>query len=196
MRRFRQTVMRPDRICSMSLRPILAFSIIGMFAFPTAKAQRPAQVTPLPQGQVVLSKLSSPLYPPLARVARVSGDVEIALQIRQDGSVKSAYVVSGHPLLKAAALDSAQSSTFECHHCREVTPYSILYTFGFTTTQHCCQSQENSGSAGPPVGITQSQNHVTILSDPLCTCDPGADIIKVRSLKCMFLWHCSTRYGL
>lgn len=181
----------------MSLRLIFVLSIIGMFAFRTTGAQTPAQVTRLPQGEVVLSKLSSPIYPPLARAARVSGDVEIALQIRQDGSVKSAYVVRGHPLLKAAALDSAQSSTFECHECREVlNPYSILYTFGFTTTQHCCQSQKNSGSAGPPPGITQSQNHVTILSDPLCICDPGADIIKVRSLKCMFLWHCSTRYGL
>lgn len=149
----------------------------------------------------MLSRLFSPVYPPLARAARVSGDVEIALRIRQDGSVESAEVVTGHPLLKVAALDSAQHSTFECHECGGVpTSYSILYTFGFTTTQHCCQPQQNPTAAEqeaqPKAGITQSQNHVTVLSEPLCICDPAPDIIKVRSLKCLFLWRCGRRYGL
>jgi hypothetical protein len=52
------------------------------------------------------------------------------------------------------------------------------------------------GAEEPRVGITQSQNYITILTDPLCICDPRADIIKVRSAKCLFLWHCGKRYGL
>lgn len=110
------------------------------------------------------------------------GDVEIALQIRQDGSIESAEIVrSASPLLKEAALDSARQSKFECHECRDAsTPYSVLYTFGYTTTQHCCQPREISAmpeqraEAGP--GITQSQNHITILTDPFCICDPSADV--------------------
>jgi hypothetical protein len=184
----------------MKLRQSFVFSVLGMFALSHAAAQTSAQIAPLPKGQVVLSKLFSPRYPQLARVARVSGDVNIVVRIRLDGSVESAEVVSGHPLLKIAALDSAQLSTFECHECREaLTAYSILYTFGFTTTQHCCQLQENSAAeqgAQPQAGTTQSQNHITVLTEPLCICDPGADIVRVRSLKCLFLWRCGKHYGM
>jgi TonB family protein len=186
----------------MKFRRLLAVSAFGVFALWCAAAQTSAQVVSLPQGQIILSELSPPIYPPLARAARVLGDVKIAVVIRQDGAVESAEVVSGHALLKEAALDSARKSKFECHECREVlTSYSILYTFGFTTTQHCCQSQESSATgteqgAEERAEITQLQNHVTILTEPLCICDPPADIIKVRSAKCLFLWHCTKRYGL
>jgi TonB family protein len=145
-------------------------------------------------GTSCCSKLSPPIYPQLARVARVAGDVEIAIRIRQDGSVESAEVVRGHPLLKVAALESARQSKFECHDGQEATSrYSLLYTFEYTTTQHCCQPQESSSApeqgAEPQLGITQSQSHITILTEPFCICDPGADVIKVRSAKCLFLWH-------
>jgi hypothetical protein len=185
----------------MKPRQSFVFSAVGIFALSYAAAQTSAQVEPLPQEQVVLSKLLPPIYPPLARAARVSGDVEVALRIRPDGSVESAEVVSGHPLLKVVALDSAQHSIFECHECREpLTLYSILYSFGYTTTQHCCQPQENTAAteqgAEPRTEVTQSHNHITILTEPFCICDPGADVIKVRSMKCLFLWHCGRRYGL
>ena len=184
----------------MKPRQSFVFSVVGIFALSYAAAQTSAQVEPLPEEHVVLSNLSPPIYPPLARAARVSGDVEIALRIRPDGSVESAEVVKGHPLLQVVALDSAQHSIFECHECREaLTSYSILYTFVFTT-QHCCQPQESPAAiergAQLRAGMAQSQNHITVLSEPLCICDPGADIVKVRSLKCLFLWHCGKRYGL
>jgi TonB family protein len=130
----------------MKPRRSLAVSAFGVLTLWCAAAQASAQVAPSPQGQITLSEPSPPIYPPLARAARVLGDVEIAVRIRQDGTVESAEVVSGHPLLKAAALDSARRSKFECHECREVlTSYSILYTFGFTTTPHCCKGQKNPG---------------------------------------------------
>ena len=38
--------------------------------------------------------------------------------------------VSGHPLLRAAALDSAQHAQFECRKCSEATTsYRLAYTF-------------------------------------------------------------------
>lgn len=176
----------------MNLRRTL-ISVAGMFVLLWAASQAFGQTDVPRQDQVVLSKLSPPIFPPLARVARVMGDVEITLQIRQDGSIESAEIVrSASPLLKEAALDSARQSKFECHECTgALTPYSIRYTFGYRN-QDCCQTQDNS----PPVGITQSQNHITILTAPFCTCDPSANIVKVRSAKCLFLWHCAKRYGL
>jgi outer membrane biosynthesis protein TonB len=46
---------------------------------------------------VVLTKLANPLYPPLARQTGITGDVELMLEIRNDGSIQSVDVVKGHP---------------------------------------------------------------------------------------------------
>src|SRR6202043_2736512 len=63
---------------------------------------------------VVISKLIAPVYPTIARTAHVAGDVELMLEVRQDGSIESAAVTSGSPLLQRAALTSAYLSQFEC----------------------------------------------------------------------------------
>lgn len=46
-------------------------------------------------------------YVPLARQARIAGDVEIKCTLAEDGSVTSAEAVSGHPLLKEQARQNA-----------------------------------------------------------------------------------------
>lgn len=76
--------------------------------------------------------LSPPVYPPLARQARIAGDVVIQIGVRPDGSVASAEVISGHAMLKPAALESARKSTFPRQEGNERTTfYSLTYTFGF-----------------------------------------------------------------
>ena len=186
----------------MRIGRLLILLVASEFAFFCTASKLSAQVTPsseMPQQRVVLSKLSPPIYPPLARGARVTGNVELALRIRHDGRVESADVVSGHPLLKEAALDSAKRSEFQCHDCDGGATYSLIYTFGFTNTEHCCEPEKAAGMEQTSVsqaGIVQSQNHVTILADPFCICDPSADVVRVRSPKCLFLWHCAKRYGL
>lgn len=75
------------------------------------------------QNDVVLSKLFPPVYPRLAQMARILGDVDVTVRIRRDGSVESVRVVSSHAMLRHAALESARQSQFECHGCgEEVTP--------------------------------------------------------------------------
>ena len=81
---------------------------------------------------MVLTKLFPPSYPPLAKQAWIAGDVMVAVRVRPDGSVESASVVSGHAMLGPAAAQSARKSEFECRGCREVTPYSLVYTFAHT----------------------------------------------------------------
>lgn len=49
-----------------------------------------------------------PVYPPLARAARVSGIVRLVGVIARDGTVRNLRVVSGHPLLVAAALSAVR----------------------------------------------------------------------------------------
>lgn len=49
-----------------------------------------------------------PIYPSLARTARVQGAVVIAAVIGKDGMVERLQVVSGHPLLIQAAIDAVR----------------------------------------------------------------------------------------
>jgi periplasmic protein TonB len=53
-------------------------------------------------------KRVNPVYPPLARTARVQGSVLLAAVIGKDGTIQNLHVVSGHPLLQGAAMDAVR----------------------------------------------------------------------------------------
>jgi protein TonB len=58
------------------------------------------------------TSLPKPPYPPAARAVRASGAVSVQVLIDENGSVVSASAVSGHPLLRAAAVQAARSARF------------------------------------------------------------------------------------
>ncbi len=127
---------------------LLSFSFAAVaVCFPAvqAKAQTQAGTGTTPETGVVLTKLSPPIYPPLARQARITGDVKVQVEVREDGNIGSAEVVSGHPILKQAALDSARKSTFACGGCSEaLTSYLLTYAFEIRTDGDCCSESDSS----------------------------------------------------
>jgi TonB family protein len=144
------------------------------------------------QGSVVPIKLSQPIYPPIAVSARVSGEVEVKIGVRPDGSVDRATVVSGPPLLQQAAVEAAQKSQFECRGCSEAaTPYSLVFAFQLDGATHSAAEDEQRGA----VSATPSQSRVTIVAEsPVLYGDGGtydASGTRVRSAKCLWLWKCA-----
>jgi TonB family protein len=168
---------------------LLAALFVFLAAVPESSAQS-AQT----QEDIALTNLFQPVYPPLAKQTRITGDVELALELRKDGSLGSASVVSGHPLLKQAALDSAQRSQFECRNCSEgVHSFKMLYSFQLGPTSYCTDGSETSKSGEKQQAyprVIESQNHVTVIDRPVGTCDLARDLRKVRSAKCLYLWKC------
>ena len=53
-----------------------------------------------------------PVYPPLAKEARVQGVVSLNVVIGTAGNVESASVIQGPPLLAQAALDAVSQWTY------------------------------------------------------------------------------------
>jgi len=156
-------------------------------------AQAAANSVATPSG-VRLSKLSPPAYPTLARRTWITGDVNLLIGLRRDGSIESAVIVRGHPLLQQAALESAQLSQFECRGCTETeTPFSLVYTFQLVAPD--CSAIANPSSSiaeqdrRPRAQVSQSNDHVTVI-DEGGFCDPGVRMKKVRSAKCLYLWKC------
>jgi len=140
------------------------------------------------QAAVVITKLAQPSYPPLALQARIQGDVQIAVGVRGDGTVESASVASGHPILGRAALQSAQNSEYECRRCtEEVTSYSLVYIF---------RLEVSSTGQSRAIPITQVGNHITIIDEPptitVTNSDPPSTFFR-RSAKCLYLWKCGLR---
>ncbi|MFZ0319689.1 MAG: energy transducer TonB [Candidatus Sulfotelmatobacter sp.] len=148
----------------------------------------------LPQPAPYLLNLYPPVYPPLARQARIAGDVILRIGVRPDGSVASAEVISGHAMLKQAALDSAQKSAFGCRECGEaVTLVMLTYTFEIRGDCRFGPNCEALEFRAPEV--TQSHLKVAITAEPTCTCDPAVTItrLKARCPKCLYLWKCGFR---
>lgn len=58
------------------------------------------------------TSLPKPPYPPAARAVRAAGAVTVQVLIDESGNVVSASAVSGHPLLRAAAVQAARGARF------------------------------------------------------------------------------------
>jgi len=80
-------------------------------------ALAPATSAPLRVGgKVQAAKIVhqvTPVYPPLARQARISGIVRLEAAISRSGTIESLQVMSGHPMLTQAALDAVRQWVYQ-----------------------------------------------------------------------------------
>lgn len=56
----------------------------------------------------LLVRKVNPVYPPLARQARIQGVVILQAQISKDGNIENLQLISGHPMLAPAAIDAVK----------------------------------------------------------------------------------------
>ncbi len=98
-----------------------------------------APTKPVPTGGDVqaakLLKKVIPVYPPLARQARVSGTVQLIGVIAKDGTIKQLQVVGGHPLLVKAALDAVRQwiyrpTLLNGQAVEVIAPIDVIFTLG------------------------------------------------------------------
>jgi protein TonB len=82
---------------------------------PKEEPKPPPQVVRKSGGvlQGLATRRVEPTYPPLAKAARVMGSVVVEVTIDENGNVISASAVSGHPLLKDAAVAAARGWKFQ-----------------------------------------------------------------------------------
>lgn len=164
--------------------PLCLLASLGSFAQDSGSSNEP-------KSGVVLVSLSPPAYPPLARQARIAGDVKLYIHVRKDGTVESVELYSGHPMLAPAAVESARKSQFDCRACGDdISSYQMTYTFGFlddgkgrevvtertVRTARCmflwkCGIERTTAWGCPearPSETTESHGHVTILASTVC----------------------------
>ena len=83
---------------------------------PETRVQGPVQLakvlSEIEVSELILTKVP-PVYPPLARQARITGTVRFRLRITRDGSVDNLTLLSGHPLLVGAAMEAVKQWKFQ-----------------------------------------------------------------------------------
>jgi len=89
----------------------------GILSSTPNSAAVPKLVAPMPTKRIRISQgvtegrliqKIEPLYPTLARAARIQGQVVLAAIISKSGEIQNLVLVSGHPLLVPAALDAVK----------------------------------------------------------------------------------------
>jgi periplasmic protein TonB len=85
----------------------------------------------LTQGRVL--RRVQPPYPVIARQARIQGSVQVQIDISEDGAVTNVTLLSGHPLLREAALQAAKQWLFIPTELNGQRVRAVgLLTFNFT----------------------------------------------------------------
>jgi hypothetical protein len=175
----------------------LAAMVVMFFAAPESFAQTERSPNAEEQG-VVLTNLSPPIYPVLAKQAHITGDVILELGVGQDGRLVSVAAASGNLLLQQAALDSVHQSRLACQSCTEgVTVLRIVYSFQLGPMKSCAQTPttpdvEHHDESYPQV--IQSIDHITLVDEPIRNCDVEIfSAKKVRAARCLYFWRCGVR---
>jgi protein TonB len=73
----------------------------------------PAATSSTNQPEPPLIRKVAPVYPPLAKQARIQGVVVMNAVLAKDGTVQDLAVVSGHALLVQAALDAVRQWVYQ-----------------------------------------------------------------------------------
>jgi TonB family protein len=67
--------------------------------------------------KVGVNRYTLPSYPPIARQAKVEGDVIAKFSLDRQGNATEVVILSGHPMLKQVVLDAAKNWRFICLDC-------------------------------------------------------------------------------
>jgi periplasmic protein TonB len=85
------------------------------FSLPSAPPHQPPRVSRMMEGNLILRV--QPLYPPLARQARIQGQVVLRAVISRSGAIENLQVLTGHPMLVQSAIDAVKQWRYR--------PYSL-----------------------------------------------------------------------
>src|SRR2546422_675855 len=103
-------------IVVLVLIPLISYSELPRQQLMTLLIAPPPPPPPPPQrvrvgGSVIAANLINqvkPVYPPLAKQARIQGVVVLEAEISKEGTIDNLKVITGHPLLIQSAIDAVK----------------------------------------------------------------------------------------
>jgi hypothetical protein len=139
----------------------LIFVVVLLFAMPCFSQGQDKVPIPPTDKSIEWIDIRVPTLSPLARQARIVGTV--AIEVRFDGcelDPASPRVVSGHPLVAPAAMESLKQSSLRCGDFADSNA-TVSYEFGEYATTTPCEYHN-------PRRVEIAGNRIRVLSPPLC----------------------------
>lgn len=93
-------------------RVILFSIIISLICLEQVHAQ--VRLSSEEADKLVIEK-PEPVYPAIAKAARAEGIVKVETIVSEQGAVRSAKAISGHPLLREVAIDAVKKRRYKAH---------------------------------------------------------------------------------
>lgn len=170
-------------MCVVFTVPLFSFARQQAQQALTAPQQTPPAVPLRVGGNVMTAKLIHmvpPVYPPIAKMAEVSGTVLLHVIVGKDGSVTDVQVISGPALLTQAAIEAVkqwqyQPTLLNGAPVKVDTTVSVVFDLG---------TNPNASAAAPPQGTAQTQE-----AAPAAPEDPQ---LKASILKLLDVMHVTT----
>ena len=94
-------------------RRIACVVCIGAIVCSSVAAQSTTEKIPFAEAEAHLVDHAAPSVPPLAKAARIGGTVKLEVTVSPNGDVTSVKVLSGHPMLVQAAVESVRKWKFK-----------------------------------------------------------------------------------
>lgn len=93
----------------MAWRPATLLLVVSLasLAFAQETAPQRVQVDRKQMAEQIVKKVD-PVYPPLAKQARIQGTVALKVVISKTGDVENVQLISGHPMLASAAIEAVR----------------------------------------------------------------------------------------
>jgi len=91
--------------------PPQPMTLVSPSASADTKASKKVNVSEVVLGKAI--RKVQPNYPPIAKAANASGPVQVQILISETGEALDAYALSGHPLLRDAAVQAARGWAFK-----------------------------------------------------------------------------------
>jgi protein TonB len=82
--------------------------LIGSAQFGLTQQEREQVSISVSEANEHLTDRVAPVYPPLAKAARIQGKVLLKATVSKDGDVTGVNVVSGHPMLAPSAIEAVK----------------------------------------------------------------------------------------
>jgi TonB family protein len=101
----------------------------------------------------ILQSAQMPKYPVIARLARVTGEVDAEFTLSKGGSVESVQIVSGPPLLAGATRDNIQTWKFRLPDPPPDPSRKYATKFLYRFSAHQLDGEDPDG---PPLKLTVS----------------------------------------
>lgn len=109
----------------------------------------------------ILQSGQMPTYPPIARAARIEGEVKVGFVLNANGEVESVDVKSGHPMLRNATADIVKSWKFELPPNLFRTKWNYDTTFRY----HLSGKELESNETAKLTIIVDSFHRIDVMSD-------------------------------